>query len=383
MIRFIILLSPVFVSFFWVVALLGNNKKENIPRVFLSKFMIFPLICYFTQFLYFAPLHLLYPYFDFVYQYAGGLILPVYYIYFRLLTVDKKFSLRIHARYLAIPAFLATLYCIGATLTPRNEYLTWLFDEHAFPYSPYIRFLGIMRLIFRIQFLLLIIITFAGNRILLHKYGERAGQFYSDSKDGKYNNSKMLNYSLIIIFIASFVAVAIGRSLLMSKDTIIYTVWSISTAMMFIIGYMGYNQKTINPAFDLQNIQDELNQPGDTLYEAQKELHNKVLIMFEDDKIYLNSQLNIMDIAQAVGTNRTYISSVINQQYNQNFCSFVNGYRVEELRNKILENRDYTNETLAEICGFGSVISLRRAVSAKTGMSLNEWKKHILLSEGY
>jgi AraC-like DNA-binding protein len=343
--------------------------------------MILPLVCYITQFLYFAPLHQIYPYFDFAYQYAGGLILPVYYIYFRLLTVDEKFSLKLHVRYFAVPSFLATLYCIGAILTPRNEYLTWLFDEHAFPDSPYIRFLSIMRIIFRIQFLLLVIITFIGNRLLLHKYGERAEQFYSDSKDGKYNNSKMLNYSIIIIFAASFVAVAIGRSLLMSKDTTIYAVWSISTAMMCIIGYMGYKQKTINPTFDLQDIHEELNQSGGMLNEAQKELLNKVLTSFVDEKIYLNSQLNIMDLVQAVGTNRTYISSVINQQYKQNFCSFVNGYRVEELKNKIIENRDYSNETLAECCGFGSVISLRRAVSAKTGMSLNEWKKQILLSE--
>jgi AraC-like DNA-binding protein len=238
-----------------------------------------------------------------------------------------------------------------------------------------------MRIIFRIQFLLLVIITFIGNQILLRKYGERAEQFYSDSKDGKYNNAKLLNYSLIIICVASFVAVAIGRSLLMSKDTIIYAVWSISTAMMGLIGYMGYKQKPINPTFDLQYIHDELNQSGDTLNRAQKELLNKILTKFDDEKIYLNSQLNIMDLVQAVGTNRTYISSVINQQYKQNFCSFVNGYRVEELKNKIIENPDYPNETLAECCGFGSVISLRRAVSSKTEMSLNEWKKQILLSE--
>jgi len=242
--------------------------------------MILPLICYITQYLYFAPLHQIYPYFDFAYQYAGGLILPFYYINFRLLTVDEKFTFKLHAHYIVIPTVVATLYCIGAILTPRNEYLTWLFDEQAFPDSPYIRFLSAMRLIFRIQFLLQVILTFAGNRILLHKYGNRAEQYYSNSKDGKYNNSKMLNYSIIIICSASFVAVAIGRRLFISKDMIIYTVWSISTAMMCIIGYMGYKQKAINPIFDLQDIQDQLNQSGGVLNEAQNELLNKVLTTY-------------------------------------------------------------------------------------------------------
>ena len=379
MLRLILLLSPVLVSFFWMIKLSAGKKKNSAPRLFLSRFMLFPLVCFICHFFYFAPLHKIYPFFDFAYQYAGSLILPVYYIYFRLLTIDEKFSFKLHARYLAIPAILATIYCIGVIITPRNEYLTWLFDEHAFPESPYIKFLNVMRMIFRIQFLILVILTFIGNQLLFNKYGERAEQFYSNSKDGKYINAKMLNYSIIIIFVASFVAVAIGRGLLITKDGIIYVVWSISTGMIYFIGYLGFKQKPINPTFETGNLSNELNQTEKILDNDQKKILLKVIAKFEDEKFYLNSQLNIMDIVQAVGTNRTYISLIINQHYKQNFCSFVNGYRVEELKKRIIENRDYTNEFLAECCGFGSVISLRRAVSSKTGLSLNEWKNQILL----
>ena len=100
----------------------------------------------------------------------------------------------------------------------------------------------------------------------------------------------------------------------------------------------------------------------------------KLLVEFEVNKIYLDNQLNILDVVQAVGTNRSYISTVINQQYNQNFCSFVNGFRLQELQRVYTQNPDYTNEVLAECCGFGSVSSLRRAVYAKTGLSVTEWK---------
>lgn len=380
MLRLILLLSPVIVSFFWILKLSRGKKKNSTPRMFLSWFMFFSLICFSTHFLYFAPLHKFYPFLcDFANQYAGSLILPVYYIYFRLLTVDEKFSFRLHARYLAIPAILTTFYCVGVMVTPRNEYVTWLFDEHAFGESPYIEFLNAMRMILRIQFLLLVIITFIGNQLLFNKYGERAEQFYSNSKDGKYINAKMLNYSIIIIFGASFIAVAFGRGFLITKDSIIYVIWSISTGMIYFIGYLGFKQKPINPTFESGNILIELNHTEKILDNDQKKTLLKVLAKFEEEKVYLNSQLNIMDIVQAVGTNRTYISLIINQHYKQNFCSFVNGYRVEELKKTIIENRDYTNEILAECCGFGSVISLRRAVSSKTGLSLNEWKKLILL----
>ncbi|MFZ4725412.1 MAG: hypothetical protein ACOYMD_08165, partial [Paludibacter sp.] len=69
---------------------------------------------------------------------------------------------------------------------------------------------------------------------------------------------------------------------------------------------------------------------------------------------------------------------IINQQYNQNFCSFVNSYRIAELEKVLCKNPEYTNESLAEFCGFGSVNSLKRSVFAKTGLSMPEWKKQII-----
>ncbi|MEI6577011.1 MAG: hypothetical protein WCO63_12615 [Bacteroidota bacterium] len=56
----------------------------------------------------------------------------------------------------------------------------------------------------------------------------------------------------------------------------------------------------------------------------QKELADRIVAESEVKKMHLNSALNIMDLAKSVGSNRTYISSAINNQFNQNFASFVN-----------------------------------------------------------
>jgi len=342
--------------------------------------MIFPLICFITHFLYFSGLREVYYFFDFPYQYAGSLILPVYYIYFKLLTIDQKFSFKAHARYLIIPFIVATLYCIGALLAPRDEYHTWLFNEMSFPDSPYILFLGIMRMILRIQFLVLVVLTVIGNYRLIRKYGHSAEQFYSDLDDGKYNNAKMLNYSILIICGASFVAVVVGRSLLIPKDYTIYMVWSIITIMLYIMGYIGFKQKPLNPAFDQELPIEKQQHPDATLSSAQSKILHKMILLFDEKKLYLNSQLNIMDIVNMVGTNRTYISSIINQQYNQNFCTFVNSYRIDELKRVLTENPESTNDMLADKCGFGSVISLKRAVSSKTGLSMCDFRNQLLKS---
>jgi AraC-like DNA-binding protein len=338
--------------------------------------MFLSFVCFFTHFAYFVPLPAIFPFFDFLIQYSGSLVLPVYYIYFRILTVDEKFSFKAHGRFLIIPVILATTYCIGAFLTPQIEYRTWLFNENAFPDSPYIHFLSAMRLILRIQFLILVVITVIGNQQLIKKYGDRAEQYYSEINDGKYNHVKMLNYSVIILSGASFIAVAIGRSLLMPKDIIIYIVWTICSIMICYMGYMGSKQKPVNPTYE--TIEDQPVVMEKKLNGVQKKLLKNMLVLFDQKKIYLRSQLNIMDLVQLVGTNRTYISVLINDQFNQNFCSFVNSYRLQELERIICEKPHYKNGMLAERCGFGSINSLKRAVMSKTGMSLSEWKKQQL-----
>jgi AraC-like DNA-binding protein len=376
MLRTIILLLPVYVTLFWSIALAGNERKHSTPRRFLGKFMLFPFIIFTCHLLYFAPYPEIYPFFDVALQYASLMVFPVYYIYFRLLTVDVKFSIKAHARFFIIPTILAIIYGAGVLLTPKIEFRAWLSDQNAYPESPYIRFLSVMRYIIRITYLIQVIVSVTANFLLIRKYASKAEQFYSDMQDGKYNNALMLNCSIIVMGAAAFIFTSVGRHYLMTQNMMIYIGWTIFSAMLFIIGYMGIKQKPINPTFDLET-DIQIQNDGKDLPVSQKIILRKLLLEFEQNKIYLNNQLNILDVVKAIGTNRTYISAIINQQYNQNFCAFVNSYRMEELERIIHENHDVSNEILAEICGFGSVNSLKRAVMAKTGMSVSDWKKQV------
>lgn len=372
---------PIYVTLFWSVALAGNKKKHSEPRRFLGKFMIFPLIIFISHFIYFAGEKDIYPYFDVILQYASLMVFPVYFIYFRLLTADEEFSLKAHVRFLIIPTLVSAIYGIGVLLTPKAEFRTWLFDQNAYPESTYIQFLNVMRTIIRITYLIQVIVSVLGNNFLIRKYSDKAEQFYSDLQDGKYNNAKLLNSSIIVMGAAAFLYTALGRHFLMPQDTMIYIGWSVFSTLLFIIGYMGIKQKPINPTYDLVNSDNEENRLEEIPIAVQKNILEKMLVQFEEKKIYLNSQLTIMDVAQLVGTNRSYISGLINRQYNQNFCSFVNNYRLEELKRVIHENPDFTNDNLAERCGFGSVISLKRAIQAKSGISITEWKYNETIGE--
>ncbi|MDD3321135.1 MAG: AraC family transcriptional regulator [Paludibacter sp.] len=331
-----------------------------------------------ARFLQLEPLPELYVYFDIFYLFAGLLAFPFNHIYFRLLTVDKKFSWKAHYRFLIFPLVLGSIYFIAVFSTPFNEYKTWLFDRSVFQDIPQIRFLKIIRLVIISSVELQAIYYLVFNTLLLKKYSNRAEQFYSNIGDGKFNNAKMLNYLLII---NCLIHVVTAIDLMHITTTKLFVYSALYAIDYYMIGYMGYRQKAINPTFDVQPDVRLDQSTVDELTIDQKKILQKLLCEFDKNKIHLNSELTILDVVQVIGTNRTYVSTLINQEYNQNFCTFVNGYRMNELERIIQDEDPAINEVLAENAGFGSVKSMKRAVSSKTGLSLFEWRKQLKVQE--
>ena len=81
--------------------------------------------------------------------------------------------------------------------------------------------------------------------------------------------------------------------------------------------------------------------------------------VFVEDEIFLNPTLNINDLAQALHTNRTYISNYLNQQLDTSFYEYVNGWRVDKAK-QLLTNTELTLEEITMQSGFNSLSSFRR-----------------------
>lgn len=354
--------------------------------------MLICAICFFGQYIYFAPYPSIFPYWEPMLAYLGGIAFPVYYIYFRLLTVDDKFSFRAHFKYLILPLVVATVYTVGIILTPFEQYKAWLYHEPLYPETPQIQFLDIMRKLVKLTFVVLLVITYILNSRLLRKYAHKAEEYYADIHDGRFVNAKLLNYLLLFISVGTFVAHLVGRKLILPSEIILYAIWLIFAFSLYGIGYMGFTQKAINPTYELEDevgndaeceatLAAELITTGQSVAQlnlSQQIILAKLVSVFEQDKLFLNCNLNIMDVVQLVGTNRTYISVIINKQFNQNFCAYVNSYRLCELERVYSSNPTLSNEQLAEKCGFGSFNSMKRAIAFRSEMSVSDWKKSVL-----
>ena len=97
----------------------------------------------------------------------------------------------------------------------------------------------------------------------------------------------------------------------------------------------------------------------------------------EEQQLYLNPKLTISDVANAIGTNRTYLSNYFNNVLNITFYDYINDFRIEKTSKHLLSiyPRNMTIDEIAERSGFNSTSTFRRAFLKSTGMTPLQYRK--------
>ncbi len=96
---------------------------------------------------------------------------------------------------------------------------------------------------------------------------------------------------------------------------------------------------------------------------------------FEKEKPYLNPDLKLKDIADHLKTNTRYLSQVVNHQTNKNILYFINAYRINEAKSRIV-SPSYSNLTtfgVSQICGFKNKSTFYKVFREFTGMTPKEY----------
>ncbi|MCA0153910.1 helix-turn-helix domain-containing protein [Winogradskyella vincentii] len=102
-----------------------------------------------------------------------------------------------------------------------------------------------------------------------------------------------------------------------------------------------------------------------------------VKTLMENEKAYLNSDLNLSDLAKMAKMSRAQLSETINSGFNKNFNDFVNEYRVNAFKKMLSEEKHKQLSLLgiAEECGFNSKATFNRVFKKITNSSPTEYLK--------
>ena len=104
-----------------------------------------------------------------------------------------------------------------------------------------------------------------------------------------------------------------------------------------------------------------------------KDIYTRLVSLFEEEKIYLNSELTINDIVKQIFTNKLYISRAISQFTGRNFCQFVNYYRVLHSIQLFHDNPKLKVIEMATQSGFNSTVSYSMAFRLYMGECPSDW----------
>jgi len=143
--------------------------------------------------------------------------------------------------------------------------------------------------------------------------------------------------------------------------------------LLYIIysGHHAIKQKTILVLENEGNESDSFDEKDKVLSESQRVIFEKIkeglLEVIENEKPYLDQNLNIFTLAKRLNTNSKYLSQVINHEFDKSFVHFINEYRVEEAKKVLLSNNNYTIEAQSQMVGFKSKSAFNSAFKRHTG----------------
>lgn len=114
-------------------------------------------------------------------------------------------------------------------------------------------------------------------------------------------------------------------------------------------------------------------EPEELKLQQEAAFAERMYLLFEKERVYLNPRLRLSELAMVLGTNRTYLSQYFNQNCESTFYDFVNDYRIHHAK-LLLHSTDDTLETIAMNSGFNSLSTFRRAFVQREGMSPIEFR---------
>ena len=95
--------------------------------------------------------------------------------------------------------------------------------------------------------------------------------------------------------------------------------------------------------------------------------------LMRDEQLYLQPGLSLQDVAQKLGTNKTYVSKLVNNTFNMGFPELLNILRVDYAEHYIMLHKDAKQSQIAEACGFFSASSFNNTFKHVTGMTPKMW----------
>ena len=216
--------------------------------------------------------------------------------------------------------------------------------------------------------------------IKIQKHKKRIRLFSSNTIqiDLKWLELIILAIFILIIFIGSYNLLFVEADLNLFAN-------SVSLLIIYFIAYNSLKQKEI---FLLDEHELKLIMSSEEQTETTKRkvisdgeltsLKEHLIKLMDDEKPYLDSELSLTQLAQLMNVTPHQLSYLINVSFEENFFWFVNRYRVQRVKELLLDEQN-DNKTILGIAfdsGFNSKTSFNTTFKKICRQTPSEFKKN-------
>lgn len=330
------------VCLFWTVFGLLEMRRSDVAKRSLIVFGALTTLLYGCHYLHFNGFQTLF--IESLYYLCNLSVYPLYLLYVhRLVHQEPSFWRR--EVWWFIPAVLVFVLSLSGHLH-QASLVQWLFP-------------------------LVSVLATADASISLIQFRKGVKEYYANPQGKQLSPVLVLLALQLVTLFASFVFNLAGRDSFAGEISLLVPSL-VFGSLLYSIFYVG--GKTEIPVPEVQI-------PASAPPEGKEDISNQQRIrlleqieqQMQQEEIFRSQGLTIADLASAVGSNRTYVSSCINTMYGMSFSSYVNRYRILYAQKRMLEGAAPTLSEIADEAGFADRTSFYRSFKKETGQTPSEW----------
>ena len=333
---------------------------------------------------------LLHLYFDEMFRYSnqtpqlticliglGFLVPPLHYLYARRLIFPAQ-KLRKTVWIHGLPLILYELVCLPLVFRSKDRVLEHL-NKHSLNGLPadYVFY----------DCLMIAVIFFYMIRtlIMLNRYAHHIRDLYSSIEKIRLTWLRNITYFAIVL-----AGVFLIENILLIFNIRLFYYFGLSSILaavyVYAMGYMGLYKTEIFSAPGLTPVEEEWPSTDRTEKKYGKsglspkkadEIRRALLQLMETKQPFVDPEINLQQLADMLSVTPHNLSEIINTQLHKNFFDFVNHYRIEKIKQDILDpnKSNFTLLALALDAGFNSKTAFNTVFKKLTGLTPTEFKK--------
>ena len=348
------------------IALQTVTNKNKSANLILSKILLIAAFMLFGRIIYFRYanqiLRQIADYADFVIFMFG----PLIYVYIRRITFNENKTYKLPL-YHYIPVVFIVIFSTWKLFYPGKEFYLMLKAKNINLGTIY-HTIEILAIISNFNYLYK-----SSQLIKLHKTEEKNNGSTNQSLTSFLITFLSVTFGIILLWLIGLCNRYFGIHLSFINYDMI---WISIPILVYLVGYYSLKQPEIFRA----KLNPEKKKTRKRLDEkVLLQLQEKLNLLMQDEKIYLDNQLTLRSLAEKLNTSSNNLSWLLNSVYNCTFYEYINRSRIKTFITKIEngEHKEYTVLALSIDSGFNSKSTFNKAFKAEMNDTPTNYIKNL------